>query len=131
MDVLQQLTLTEDEAQDFGFQWSNAQQILDQIISEVQEVHEVLNHSVSEDSKEHLQEEIGDLIHAACSLCLFCGFDLEKTMYKSVEKVKLRLQKVKFIANVQGYTTLKGEPFAKLMELWDRAKEELNQMSPK
>jgi uncharacterized protein YabN with tetrapyrrole methylase and pyrophosphatase domain len=126
MEILAKIAKLEQEANEFGFAWSESSQLIEQLISECKEIKEVLEKSHNPNHTKHLQSEIGDLLHAACSLCIFCGFDLEETLEGSVEKFTKRFEKVKEIAKTQGYSNLKGQSFTKLMEMWDRAKEELN-----
>ena len=72
--------------------------------------------------REELQEEIGDLMHAVFSLCVFCQFDAEKTLEQSVNKFKHRLEAVKTLALEQGITNLSGYTFDELMNFWNQAK---------
>ena len=92
-----------------------------QIKSECDEIDEHLS-DVTEENKLKLQEEIGDLLHAVFSLCVFCQFDAEETLRKSVDKFDRRLNAVKSIAKENGITTLSGYAFDELMKFWDQAK---------
>lgn len=116
--MLKKLSQLEKEAEDFGFKWDSAEQVIAQIQSETQEI---LVHIKDKDQKK-LQEEIGDLLHAAFSLCLFCGFDPEETLSNSVNKFERRFNSVKQLASEQGLTTLNGKSFDELMRFWDAAK---------
>jgi uncharacterized protein YabN with tetrapyrrole methylase and pyrophosphatase domain len=119
MTILKKLAAVENQANDFGFSWPHAEMILDNISSECQEIREVLEKN---GSQAHLQEEIGDLIHAAFCLCLFCGFDGEKTLTQAVNKVEKRLNAVKKIAEEAGHQTVHGLPIDTLMGFWHEAK---------
>jgi len=67
MNSLQQLILLEHEAREFGFDWPNIGMILDQAISECDEIKDAL----AQDEPDHrIQEEIGDLLHTAVSMCI-------------------------------------------------------------
>ncbi|MCX7121654.1 MAG: nucleoside triphosphate hydrolase [Gammaproteobacteria bacterium] len=120
MNILEKLTQLEIEASNYGFKWENPHQIMDQIKSECVEIDEHLNSPDSDKLK--LQEEIGDLLHAVFSLCIFCKFDAEETLKKSVDKFERRLNTVKKIAEEQGIATLNGYAFDELMQFWDKAK---------
>lgn len=111
----------EHEASNFGFKWENAHQIVGQIKSECDEITECLD-STNPKVKLMLQDEIGDLLHAAFSLCVFCDFDPEETLKKSISKFEKRLINVKKIAKEQGADTLSGKGFDELMKIWDKAK---------
>lgn len=118
MNVLDKLASLEVDAAAFGFKWETAQQIKEQIVSELAEidVHLQDNH------QEKLQEEIGDLLHAVFSLTVFCGFDPKTTLEKSVDKFERRFMLVKQLAAKQGLASLNGKPFDQLMQIWDEAK---------
>lgn len=118
MSILKQITLSENEAADFGFKWENPEQILQQITSEIAEIRVHLQ----DQDRVKLQEEIGDLLHAVFSLTVFCQFDPEETLTASVNKFMRRLKKVKALAREEGLTDLNGKSFAELMAFWDQAK---------
>lgn len=120
MNVLEKLTQLEIEASDYGFKWETQHQIMSQIKSECAEIDEHLNNHDADKSK--LQEEIGDLLHAVFSLTVFCKFDAEETLKKSIDKFERRLNAVKKIAKEQGIATLNDYTFDKLMQFWDQAK---------
>lgn len=121
MTVLEKLTKLEKEAENFGFKWENTHQIMAQIKSECDEIDEHLSH-ITDENKTKLEEEIGDLLHAVFSLCVFCQFDAFDTLTKSVDKFERRLNAVKTIAQENGIATLNGYAFDELMQFWDRAK---------
>ena len=119
--MLEKLTHLEKEAEAFGFKWENTHQIMSQIKSECDEVDEHLS-NVTNDNKAKLQEEIGDLMHAVFSLCIFCELDAKETLSNSIDKFERRLHAVKMIAEENGITTLSGYAFDALMQFWDQAK---------
>jgi uncharacterized protein YabN with tetrapyrrole methylase and pyrophosphatase domain len=118
MTILTKLISLEYAAADFGFQWETAEQIIEQARSELHEIEEILHDS----NRERLQEEIGDLMHAVFSLCVFCQFDPNETLRNSVEKFERRFNEVKLLALKQGLNTLQGQNFDTLMEFWEKAK---------
>lgn len=120
MTIFERLALLEKQAAEFGFMWSNPSQILDQIQSECQEIQENIS---QQGSARHLQEEIGDLLHAAFSLCVFCGFDAEDTLIKSVDKFEKRFAELKRLAADSDHETLQGQPIKVLMDFWEQAKQ--------
>lgn len=116
--LLKQIETLETEAQHFGFYWESVQQLIEQIQSEcleVQEAHE-------KQDLVHLQEEIGDLIHAAVSLAVFCKLDPYETVKQNIEKFKRRYNAVVSLAKKDGFDTLHNQSHEKLMEYWNRAK---------
>ncbi len=120
MKLLDKVTALENEAAEFGFQWETTDQLMAQIQSECIEITEHLNST--HDNRAALQEEIGDLLHAVFSLCVFCKLDPEETLMKTLEKFQRRLQAVKTIAQEQQLSNLRGKSFDELMVIWKRAK---------
>lgn len=90
---LQNLILLEKDARGYGFDWSNHEMILEQAIDECREIQEAID---DDEPPERVQEEIGDLLHTAISLCIFLGFDVEETLSKTNEK----FEKMKNLRNV-------------------------------
>lgn len=119
MTIFEKLTQLEEEAADFGFKWETTDQILAQIRSEVDEIEVDLK----KDDRKKIQEEMGDLLHAVFSLCVFCQFDAKTTLVKSVNKFDRRFRLIQQLAKQEGLQTLAGQPFQKLMALWEKAKE--------
>lgn len=122
MNLLEKITALEQEADNFGFRWESADQIMAQIHSECLEINADLNDLAEGSDHGKLQEEIGDLLHAVFSLCVFCQFDPKETLEKALIKFDRRLNAVKKIAHAQGLATLQGYSFDELMEFWERAK---------
>lgn len=123
MNLLDKVVTLENEAADFGFKWENTDQIMAQIQSECLEIKEHLDQGLNETNQGKAQEEIGDLLHAVFSLCVFCNLNPAETLSQTLNKFERRLNAVKIIAQERGATHLKGYSFDKLMELWDTAKE--------
>lgn len=129
MNLLERVEKLEKEASEFGFQWEVSAQIMEQIKSECFEIAEHLEaEEVAE--KEALQEEVGDLLHAVFSLCVFLGFSPEETLEKTLAKFERRLQAVKDIAKAKGLSNLKGHSFEALMVIWQEAKKKNRKFSP-
>lgn len=120
MPLIEKLAALEHEAAKFGFKWETPDQIIQQIQSELAEIDVHLkdgNHS-------KLQDEIGDLLHAAFSLCIFCKLNAYDTLEKSIEKFERRFRSVQAIAKASGFTHLNGQSFETLMAFWDKAKQQ-------
>lgn len=96
----------------------NPQQIIQQIQNEIMEIEVHLK----DKNQNKLQEEIGDLLHAAFSLCIFCQFDADETVENSVIKFARRFKKVQRLAKEQGLENLQGQSFNILMDFWNKAK---------
>jgi GNAT superfamily N-acetyltransferase/NTP pyrophosphatase (non-canonical NTP hydrolase) len=113
------LTKLEYEGRDFGFYWPNHEIILEQITSEVEEIKEAI---LAKESSERIQSEIGDLIHSAVSLCLFCGFDVDQTLDKSCTKFGTRMALLQEVALKRGLDNLLDQPLNLKLELWEEVK---------
>jgi uncharacterized protein YabN with tetrapyrrole methylase and pyrophosphatase domain len=123
MELLDKISALEEEASQFGFKWQSAGQIMIQIQSECDEIKEQLEHAPSKANQTALQEEIGDLLHAVFSLCIFCKLSPKVTLGQSITKFERRLRAVKLIAEERELIHLEGLPFDELMHIWDKAKE--------
>lgn len=119
MTILEKIKHLEQEAAAFGLQWETDAQIMAQIRSECLEIEEHLH---AQEQRNELQDEIGDLLHAVFSLCVFCNFDPEQTLSNSLDKFEHRLNAMKSIAREQGLSDLKSKSFDELMQYWEQAK---------
>ena len=128
MDLLKKVEKLEQDAETFGLRWENTDQIMDQIRSECVEIHEHLGKGLNRTSPHELQEEIGDLIHAVFSLCVFCKLNPKETLQKTLNKFEKRLNAVKKITHEYGLDNLDGLPFDELMKVWDKAKKLTNKI---
>ncbi len=117
--VLNDLLFLEKDAREFGFEWPNQTMIIEQAIDECREIKEAIDH---EESRDRIQEEIGDLLHSIISLCDFEGFDVEETLAKVNNKFSKRMQAVKILTHDKGLTNLKGQSFDFMLDLWRQAK---------
>ena len=125
MSALQKLIALERTTGRIGFDWPNTETILDQAISECGEI----KHSIhSHEGRKRLQEEAGDLLHAAISLCVFEGFDVEETLEIVNQKFGARLEALQQIMKERDLSTLKGESFDFLLVLWEEAKKVTNKV---
>jgi hypothetical protein len=119
MAIFEEIEQLEQEAAAFGLQWETKDQIMTQIRNECLEIEE---HLYSPEKREELQDEIGDLLHAVFSLCVFSNFSPEVTLRKSLDKFEYRLNVMKDIAKEQGLPHLRGKLFDELMQYWEQAK---------
>lgn len=122
MDLLDKVVVLEKDASAFGFQWETAHQIMMQIQSECVEINEHLGQGEIPLNQAELQEEIGDLLHAVFSLCVFCNLSPRATLEQTLAKFERRLNAVKDISEEQGLANLQGRSFDELMAIWHKAK---------
>ncbi len=116
--LLKQVEKKEINAKNFGFYWETMDQLIEQILSECREIQDADQNS----TKEHLGEEIGDLMLATASLAVFCGFDPHQTMKNSLDKFQKRFDSVVKLTHQDGLKDLKDQPFEVLMSYWKKAK---------
>ena len=119
MSELQKLISLDQDARDFGFDWPGVEMILDQVCSECEEVREAI---ANNEPPARIQEEIGDLISSVISLCLFIGFDVDKTLTKVNKKFGSRMELVKRLAKERGFDNLQGQSIEMMLELWREVK---------
>jgi len=122
MTLFKKIITLEKEAEDIGFKWEKAEQIMAQIHSECAEITVHLQNPAQDWAQVHLQEEIGDLLHAVLSLCIFCKLSPQETLEKALTKFEHSLQTVKQIMKEQALATLEGHAFNELMAIWEQAK---------
>jgi len=122
MSELQKLIELEQDARLFGFEWPNQEMILKQVMSECQEILDDINTAAP---KHKIQEEIGDLLHAAISLCVFSGFDVEETLAKNNVKFTNRMTMLKKLTHAKALKNLQGQKIDFMMALWKEVKSRL------
>ena len=118
-NALKDLIELEKDAVKFGFEWPNEKAILEQVVSECDEIQSAINES---EGKDRIQEEIGDLLHTSISLCRFANLDVEETLTKTVKKFAHRMQALKDITHSRGLSSLQGQSTKFMLELWSEAK---------
>jgi RPE2 domain-containing protein len=155
MSALKDLITLEKDARAYGFDWSDYEMILEQVIDECREIKEAIENGEaivnsvkleykergakpinnrratsddvgefkSIDYKERVQEEIGDLLHTAISLCRFLEFDVEETLNKTSTKFAKCMEAVKTLTKKHNLPNLQGQSAEFMLKLWREAKE--------
>ena len=123
MDIFNRIIQLDKMATDYGFTWSHYSQLIAQLLSECQEVEEVIGDPLK---REHLEDELGDLMFTAIALCVFCQFDPTSTLDKSLHKFEKRFNKMQEIVSQSGYTSLQQQPMDVLKTFWEQAKRAVN-----
>lgn len=119
MNILQKLIQVQLDASEFGLEYPDPLMILNQVIDECREVKEDIEQA---SSREKLQEEIGDLLHAAISLCVFLKFNVEETLEKTNIKFEKRMTDVKKLVKSKGLDDLNGKSIEYILDLWNEVK---------
>jgi GNAT superfamily N-acetyltransferase/NTP pyrophosphatase (non-canonical NTP hydrolase) len=119
MNQLIKLLELERDARQFGFDWPDQFMILDQIVDECREVREDI---VSNSTEDKIQEEVGDLLHAVISLCVFSGFSIESIIEKTNAKFAKRMSLLKQLTQKYGLENLHGQSIEFMLKLWGEVK---------
>ncbi|ABV76389.1 MazG nucleotide pyrophosphohydrolase domain-containing protein [Rickettsia rickettsii] len=101
--------------------------ILEQAIDECREIKEAMDDA---EPPERVQEEIGDLLHTAISLCIFSGLDVETTLSKTNEKFEKRMRAIKMLTKKHNLLNLQGQSVEFMLKLWKEAKEITKNVKP-
>jgi MazG family protein len=101
------------KAASVGFDWDNADQVLDKLHEELAE----LDAARKSGSTAELEDELGDLLFVLVNLARFLKVDPEQALRKTNAKFRRRF------AYVERNTTLPGASLAQMEELWQQAKQ--------
>ena len=127
-DVIKEIINLEKQAKEYGFYWPDSKSVMKQIKSEYDEVSELLFDDCSSSLNEDLAEEIGDLLHAVFSLCIFLKFNPDEILDNSVNKFKKRFDLTKKIALEDGHVDMRGKNIQVMMKYWDKAKKVIKEV---
>jgi len=112
----QQLT---SRAAGVGFDWQNADQVLEKLDEELGELAQARQ---QESAQEHLEEEVGDTLFVLVNLARFLKVDPEQALRKCNAKFRTRFGYVERRLNEQG-RSLKQATLAEMDALWEEAKQ--------
>jgi uncharacterized protein YabN with tetrapyrrole methylase and pyrophosphatase domain len=100
-----------------GFDWENAEQVLDKLEEELRELHEARQDA----SHEEIEGEVGDILFVLVNLARFLKVDPEQALRKSNSKFRRRFAHVETELQRRG-KTLADSNIAEMEELWQDAK---------
>ena len=100
-----------------GFDWPDIKGALDKLDEEVAEAKQ----AIAEDNKEHLSEELGDLLLAVVKLCHWNNIQAEEAMHASVKKYARRYRAMEQELQSQGLNPANATVAQKLAA-WKTAK---------
>lgn len=104
-----------------GFDWPDAQGVLDKVQEELAEVVEAYRNP--RDEREDLEMELGDLLFSAVNLCRFLGFNPSLALHRSNQKMRSRFNALYQRAQAEG-VQLNQENLAEMDRLWEEIKAE-------
>ena len=86
-----------EKAASVGFDWSNIQDVLKKVEEEVAE----LNSAISDNNKEEIENELGDLFFSVVNLARHLKIDSETTTHNAINKFIRRFSQVELRASQQ------------------------------
>lgn len=95
----------------------------------VAKVHEELNELLQAESLAERREEVGDLLFILAELAWTDGIDPEEALRAGNAKFAARFAQVEAIARERGWSDLKDQPFASLLDAWREAKQRVRAAS--
>lgn len=102
-----------------GFDWDDVSGAQQKVLEEAKELSE----AIESGDKEHISEELGDLLFSAVNVSRFVKCDAEEALTAASDKFIARFIRVEQLARERGID-MESAPLEKLDELWDEAKAE-------
>lgn len=100
-----------------GFEWPNEESLYDCVMSEIEEFKE----AEIEKDKNHMEEEMGDILFAIVNLARWNKIDAEQALLKANKKFEKRFRKMEDLAT----KPLNDYSFDEFDNLWKQAKKSL------
>lgn len=100
-----------------GFEWPNEESLYDCVVSEIEEFKEA---EIKKD-KNHMEEEMGDILFAIVNLARWNKIDAEQALLKANKKFEKRFRKMEDLAT----KPLNDYSFEEFDNLWKQAKKSL------
>lgn len=101
-----------------GFDWDEVEQVWDKVHEEIQE----LKDAQSNEAKDHIAEEIGDVLFAVVNLARYLEIPAEDALRKTNQKFTSRFSKVEEVIKAQG-KELEDASLEEMDAIWEKAKE--------
>lgn len=109
-----------------GFDWPDYTGALDKVFEEIAEIKE----AISENDRDRLQDEIGDLLFAVVNLSRLLKVNSDAALAATIQKFKERFQYMERQA-AKSHTNLEKMDLETLDRLWEEAKKRLIQQKNK
>jgi len=117
LPALMRATKLQKKAADVGFDWPDVSGALDKLEEEIAE----LRLAISNNDRENIAEELGDILFSAVNVSRFIKTDAEEALTMASDKFLSRFQKVECLAN-EREIDMKSVGIDELDRLWDEAK---------
>lgn len=102
-----------------GFDWENAEQVLEKLNEELRELAEARERG----TQDQIEDELGDLLFTLVNLARFVKVDPEQALRRTNAKFRERFGHVERRLSAQG-KQVKGTSIAELETLWQEAKQQ-------
>ncbi len=117
LPALMRATKLQKKAADVGFDWNDVSGALDKLEEEIAE----LRAAISNEDKENMTEELGDVLFSAVNVSRFIKTDAEEALTAASDKFLSRFTTVESLAK-EREIDMKSAGIAELDKLWDEAK---------
>jgi len=107
-----------ERAAHVGFDWEQADDIIDKIQEELTELRD----AIARGRQAQIDEEIGDLLFSVVNLSRFLGADAEQSLKKTISKFEKRFAHIEKALAASQKNLLETSP-EEMNRLWDEAKE--------
>tara|TARA_B100000029_G_scaffold189877_1_gene187731 strand:+ start:9817 stop:10590 length:774 start_codon:yes stop_codon:yes gene_type:complete len=108
----------QEKASHAGFDWDNKNEVWEKVFEEIRELKE----AESQNNKDLVEEEMGDLFFTLVNLCRFLNISSEDSLRKSTNKFTMRFQYVEKIIKAKN-KKLEDIDFHELNEIWEKGKD--------
>ena len=118
LPALVQAQRLQQKASYAGFDWDKIDRVWDKVYEEIEELKE----AQSNDSKDHIAEEIGDVLFAVVNLSRYLDIPAEDALRQTNQKFTSRFSKVEEGIKAQG-KELEDATLKEMDAIWELAKE--------
>ena len=107
----------QEKASYAGFDWEKVEEVWDKVHEEIQELKE----AQTKNTREHIEEEIGDVLFAIVNLARFLKFPAEDALRKTNQKFTSRFFQVEEELERRG-KTVENSTLEEMDKIWDAVK---------
>lgn len=110
----------QQKASHAGFDWNKVEEVWDKIHEEILELKE----AQSKSTKEHIEEEIGDVLFSVVNLARFLDISAEDALRKTNKKFTTRFAQVEEELKQRG-KTVEESNLEEMDEIWNKVKQKI------
>jgi tetrapyrrole methylase family protein / MazG family protein len=104
-----------------GFDWNKVEDVWGKVDEEIREVKAACGDAGAAESRERIEEEVGDLLFAVVNISRFLGMDPTLALHKAIGKFTSRFREVESEMAKLG-KKMDKDSFELMDSLWDKAK---------